>query len=99
MGYPAKKGMYKTKEGVYRFQEPGIDPGLPTKKWYHVEVTRRAFDSKGEVKRKNKQETTVFAYEDAVVGLGMRRCPTPDMGEGDVKTNVYFRPLRAEDNL
>lgn len=99
MGYPAKKGMYRTKEDVYRFVEPGTGQGPATKMWYRGEVVRKAFDSKGEVKRKNKQETTVFAHEADVVALTLRRCPSPDMGDGDVRTNVYFRPLGVEDSL
>lgn len=99
MGYPAKKGMYRTKEDVYRFQDPGTGQGPSTKRWFRAEVTRRAIDSKGEVKRRNKQATSLYAHEAEVVALALRHCPSPDMGDGDIRTNVYFRPLGEEEGI
>lgn len=99
MGYPAKKGMYRDENSVYRFQQPGTPKGLPNKRWFRAEVVRRAIDSKGETKRRNKQVTSLFTTESEVVALAMRHCPSPDMGDGDIRTNVYFRPLGEEENL
>ena len=93
MSYPAKKGMYRDKNDVYRFERPGLDQVSQTKRWYKGEVVRRLLDSKGEVKRKNKQEAEVYAEEADVAGMLFRRCPDPGMGDGDIRVNVYFQPL------
>lgn len=100
MSYYPKKGMYRESTGVARFEDPGTMPEPAAgKRWYHVEVVRRAYNGKGEVVRKNRQTASVFCREEEAVGMGTRRCPDPGMGEGDVRTNVYYRPLLKEDSL
>jgi hypothetical protein len=99
MSYYPKKGMYRNKTGVHRFSDPRRDQGPQTKRWFHVEVIRRAYNGKGEVVRRNKQSTAVYAEEAEAVGMGVRRCPDPGMGDGDVRTNVYYSALGKEDNL
>jgi len=94
-----KKGTYHTKEGVVRFLNPGTEMGPPAKKWFQATVTRKTVNGKGEVVKRNKQTTTIFANESNVPALAMRQCPSDGPTEGDVQVNVYYRPLSGEDNL
>lgn len=87
--FPGKK-MWRDENGVNRFLAPGTAKGLPTKRWYRGEVTRVAKNGKGDAKR-DRQWTTVFAHEDEVILLVLRRCPVPLGMDGDVSTNVFYR--------
>lgn len=102
MSYFPKKGMYRDAAGVNRFVDSGQGSNGPVgKRWYLAEVVRRAYNSKDEVVRKNKQETAVFAHEADVVGLAMRRCPDTGTGQDAYRTsvNVYSRLLGEEEGI
>ena len=102
MSYYPKKGMYRDENGVNRFVSPGEGSAGPVgKRWWLAEVVRRAFNGKDEVIRKNRQETAVFAREEDVVGLAMRRCPDPWPGQdaSRTQTNAYFRPLGEDEGV
>lgn len=98
MSYEAKKGMFRVKveDGyVYKFKDnqTAPEPGRG-KSWFKARVVRREFDGKGELSRKNVQDTTVFASEAEALGMAMRRCPFPwPSVDGEVKTNVYIDRL------
>lgn len=94
MSYYPKKGMYRDDNGVARFKAPGLDPGVPTKRFYTVERTIKVLNSKGEVVRKSRQSTEVFAHEADAIGMAMRRMPYPWPGQeagGEIKENIYVR--------
>lgn len=94
MSYYPKKGMsIDQKTGMHTFDRKGLPQNDLTKRWYRGEVVRKATNSKGEVVRKDKQVAEVYAREADVVGMLFRRCPDPGMGDGDIRTNVYFQPL------
>lgn len=94
MSYYPPKGMHRNRDGVAVFDSPATPP-VPTakKRWWRVEVLRRAFNGRGEVVRRVKQEADVFGEEEAAPGMGFRRCPDPGMGDGDVRTTVSVYPL------
>lgn len=92
-GLNAQKGMYVDGQGVlrYRDQPQPIEPGAG-KGRFHVTVTRKVYDSKGEVTRKNVQEADVFCQESRAAAYGVRQCPDPwPGGDGDVRTRVTVR--------
>lgn len=104
MSYYAPAGMTRKKvDGVYVYifqDQPKLDL-RQHKRWFDVKVVRKAFDSKGDVIRKNVQETSVYASEEEAIGLGMKRCPYPWVGQdqADVKTQVFYKVSGNEDNL
>lgn len=91
---PAPKGQFVDPDtGVRKFLEPGQPRGTG-KRRFKGEVVRRAYNGKGELLRKNRQEAEVFAHEAEAAGLIARHCPDPwpGMEAAETTCNVYFQP-------
>lgn len=101
MSYHPKRGFHRDAAGTVRFDVEASLPTGSTKRWYRGRVTRVALDGKGEVVRRNTQETSVYARGEEVAAYLVARCPTPWVGQGDaeVRTKVYFWPQGEEESL
>lgn len=100
MSHNPPKNMYKDEAGVARFLDSSTAPTAGGgKRWYQVEITRRALDKEGETIDKDKQTAEVFATEDDAIGFAFSRCPNGLIVKEafEFRTSVFCQPMRADD--
>ncbi len=76
MSHNPPKNMYKDENGMHRFLNEASAPAAGGgKRWFQVEIVRKALDKEGSSLETDRQQTDVFATEDTAAGLAFSRCP------------------------
>lgn len=96
MSHNPPKNMYKDENGINRFISSATAP-VPgnCKRWFRVEIVRKALNKEGEVLEKDVQNTDVFATNETCIGLAYARCPSRLIVKeaSEFRNEAFSRPL------